>query len=242
MIYTALLLGACWGSVLNMIAWRLLSGQSVWYYRSYCPACHTHIRWYDLVPIVSWIILRGHCRTCNASISPIYPIIETVTAITAALSVAFLDPTDLVWYWPFASTLIITIHTDLRAHRIASWITIWLIPIAIAAAWYHVTPISWQESVFAASVMYFIFAGINTIFWYIKGMHTLGQGDWELMAYIASVIGYAAGVYTMFGGSLITLIYAVCMTRNDTQIHNTPLAFGAGLACAALITPFIMLY
>lgn len=237
---TLAIIGACWGSVLNMIAWRLLSGQSLWYYRSYCPTCHTHIRWYDLIPILSWIILRGTCRTCHASISSLYPTIEALTAIIAVASVTALSPHTLIWFWPYASTLIITIHTDIRAYQISSWMTLWLIPGTISAAWYGITPVGWEESLISAGILYTLFAGINSVFWYTKGEHTLGQGDWELMAYIASVMGCAASAHIMLGGSIISLVYALFMPQANTHTQKIVLPFGAGIACAALIYPFIM--
>jgi leader peptidase (prepilin peptidase) / N-methyltransferase len=77
-------MGAIFGSFLNVVAYRLPRRQSVAFPGSRCPACETPIRAFDNVPILSWLVLRGHCRNCSARISPRYPLVE---ALTAALCV-----------------------------------------------------------------------------------------------------------------------------------------------------------
>ncbi len=77
-------LGACIGSFLNVVVYRLPRGESIVFPPSHCPTCGRAIRWYDNIPILSWIVLRGRCRDCGAGISPRYIIIETVTAFLVA--------------------------------------------------------------------------------------------------------------------------------------------------------------
>src|SRR5919201_6734641 len=79
------LTGAAIGSFINVVAYRLPRGESVVGPRSRCPACQVQIAGYDNIPVVSWLVLQGHCRSCGASISARYPVIE---ALTAALFVA----------------------------------------------------------------------------------------------------------------------------------------------------------
>jgi leader peptidase (prepilin peptidase)/N-methyltransferase len=77
-------LGAIVGSFLNVVAYRLPRRESLISPPSHCPACGAHVKPYDNVPILSWLLLRGHCRSCSAPISPRYPLVE---ALTAALCV-----------------------------------------------------------------------------------------------------------------------------------------------------------
>src|SRR5438270_10045484 len=84
-IALAALMGATFGSFFNVVAYRLPRGQSLSHPSSRCPSCETPIRPYDNVPILSWLLLRGRCRSCGERISPRYPIVE---ALTAALAVA----------------------------------------------------------------------------------------------------------------------------------------------------------
>lgn len=73
-------LGALIGSFLNVVIWRVPRGESIVSPPSACPNCHVPIHWFDNVPVVSWLVLRGRCRSCRAPISVRYPIVESVTA------------------------------------------------------------------------------------------------------------------------------------------------------------------
>lgn len=81
------LFGAVFGSFLNVVAFRLPRRESVVKPRSRCTSCGVAIRPYDNVPILSWLVLRGHCRSCGARISPRYPLVEAATALLCAAAV-----------------------------------------------------------------------------------------------------------------------------------------------------------
>lgn len=81
-------IGACIGSFLNVVVYRLPHGKSVVYPPSQCPRCGHAIRGYDNVPVISWLVLRGRCRDCQAPISPRYPAVEATTALLFALIAA----------------------------------------------------------------------------------------------------------------------------------------------------------
>lgn len=74
------LFGLCWGSFLNVVGFRLVSGVSFFKSRSICPKCESIISWYDNIPVISWILLKAKCRKCKESISFLYPFIELLTA------------------------------------------------------------------------------------------------------------------------------------------------------------------
>lgn len=76
--------GACVGSFLNVVIYRLPHGQSIVWPPSHCPSCGRGIRWYDNIPILSWLVLRGRCRRCGATISPQYIAIEALTGLLVA--------------------------------------------------------------------------------------------------------------------------------------------------------------
>src|SRR3979411_2293434 len=86
------LLGAIVGSFLNVVAYRLPRHESLVTPSSRCPKCATPVKPYDNIPILSWLLLRGHCRSCAAPISPRYPLVE---ALTAELCVAPVAPHHL---------------------------------------------------------------------------------------------------------------------------------------------------
>jgi leader peptidase (prepilin peptidase) / N-methyltransferase len=106
------------GSFLNVVAYRVPRGESLVAPASHCPGCNTPIKPWDNVPLLSWILLRGRCRTCSERISPRYPLVELTTAVLfAALAVAHGLTDDLVVLLPFAAMLIAVSDIDLE-HRI----------------------------------------------------------------------------------------------------------------------------
>ena len=103
-------LGACVGSFTNVVVWRLPRGESVVYPGSHCPRCGHEIRWYDNIPVMSWLVLRGRCRDCKTSVSLRYPAVEALTSLLW-LSALFVGPAgagDLPSSWlPWAGLLLI---------------------------------------------------------------------------------------------------------------------------------------
>jgi leader peptidase (prepilin peptidase) / N-methyltransferase len=79
------LFGLCWGSFLNVVGFRLVTGRSFFTPRSMCPKCNNIIFWYDNIPVLSWFLLKAKCRTCKERISILYPIFELLTAFLMAL-------------------------------------------------------------------------------------------------------------------------------------------------------------
>jgi len=228
-------IGLCWGSFLNSVAWRLLANTSLVYSRSYCPVCHHDLHWYDLIPVISWIMLHGRCRFCNTAISPLYPAIELGTGILAVTAYYMLPIAHIGWYSWYASLLIITIHTDARAHAISPLVTSYAIPINFALVYTMIPYITLIES--TAIGAYGVFAGINLFYRRHKGIQAIGEGDWELVAYIASITGAHGLAYVLCGGSLLTLGCALLPTYYQDLSTDTPLPFGACLAIAGTIYP-----
>ena len=103
----AVLLGLIVGSFLNVVIHRLPRGESLAWPGSRCPSCESPIRWFDNVPVVSFLLLRGRCRSCGRSISARYPAVELVTgALFLALALRYgATPMLLVW-WAFAAALV----------------------------------------------------------------------------------------------------------------------------------------
>ncbi len=119
--------GACIGSFLNVVALRGLSGESVVFPNSKCPLCKEPIKWYDNIPILSYIILRGKCRNCKGKISIQYPIIEALTAIlflTIFLFFGFSLKTLLFWILICISEVICI--TDIKEH-VALSVHLWIL-------------------------------------------------------------------------------------------------------------------
>jgi leader peptidase (prepilin peptidase)/N-methyltransferase len=122
------------GSFLNVVAHRVPLGVSVAAGRSACPSCAHPIRAYDNVPVVSWVLLRGHCRDCSAPISARYPVVEAVTALLWALVAAVAGETvDVALGIVLVTALVPITLIDLEHRRIPNLITLPAALVAIAA-------------------------------------------------------------------------------------------------------------
>jgi leader peptidase (prepilin peptidase)/N-methyltransferase len=119
------ILGAAWGSFLNVCIYRIPTGQSVVFPGSHCTTCGTPIRWYDNIPIVSYFLLGGHCRTCGASFSIRYAAIEALTGILfLLLGLRYGWQPIVVAHWVITCLLIIATFTDIDHFIIPDVVTV----------------------------------------------------------------------------------------------------------------------
>lgn len=129
------LVGLCVGSFLNVVIYRIPLRQSIVAPGSRCPACATSLSWQDNIPVVSFILLRGKCRSCASRISVLYPAIELLTAVLFGLVVCFHGPTlRSIGEWWFISAMLTLTVIDARFHVLPDRITFPSLTIAIAAA------------------------------------------------------------------------------------------------------------
>ena len=229
--------GACIGSFLNVCIYRWPAEQSVLRPRSRCPQCETPIRWYDNLPIVSWILLRGRCRICGTRISVQYPMVELVCAVlwaTAALRFGF----------------------SLAALHSATFLTI-LLGIAMTDAREMVIP---DQFTLGGTLLGLIFAafpgdlsfvvalvgavGSYAFFWAVKWSAekalkkpALGVGDIHMMAMVGAFLGPGGALLTMLLGSMAGLLIGVPITlfRGQLKMLGTYLPLGTFLAIGAAI-------
>jgi leader peptidase (prepilin peptidase)/N-methyltransferase len=128
-------LGAAVGSFLNVIIYRLPRGESVVVPRSRCPGCDVAIRARDNVPLVSWLVLKGRCRSCGAAISPRYPLVELLTALVfVGVVLARGVDVDLALELPFAAALIAIAGIDLEHRVVPNRIVVPAAVFGVAAA------------------------------------------------------------------------------------------------------------
>ena len=132
---TIFIFGITIGSFLNVCIYRLPLGESVVTAPSHCMTCGRKLRWYDMVPVFSWLVLGGKCRNCKSEISVQYPIIEGVNGI---LYVVIFAVNGLVWssviYCLMASALLVLSVIDWRTYEIPFGINVFLFVLGIAMA------------------------------------------------------------------------------------------------------------
>ena len=203
--------GGVVGSFLNVCIYRMPRGESVVHPASRCPKCGNSIRWYDNIPIVSWILLRGKCRYCGESISWQYPLVETLTAVMFLL--IFLR-FRFVWatpvYMVLSAALILVAFIDLAEWIIPDEVTLPGIPIAlilaIVATWYPNTGmrvLGATNPIFDALIgieaggILFIMDKLARVLLNKPGM---GGGDIKLLALLGGFFGW--------GGALLSVLFA----------------------------------
>lgn len=225
----------CWGSFLNVVAYRLIKEESFGG-RSRCIHCKHILAWYDIVPLISYLLLKGICRTCHQPISLLYPAIETLTAISMMLLYYMNDFDYFFAYFLFFSALIVTIRTDLETMLISRYVTLFLIPVGIFFSSTDYIPIIPLDSIMGAAIGYIILWLISAIFQACTGKQGIGEGDFELLAFIGSFTGiFGIWASLMIGsilGSIIGILYL--HTTGKLQRH-AQLPFGPFLALGALL-------
>ncbi len=201
--------GAVIGSFLNVVILRTPLHQSIITAPSHCFSCGKRLKWYDMFPIASWIILRGRCRFCGAKISPRYCIVESVTAVVYLL--AFLR-FGFSWEFAFAlvmfAVLIVLSCIDIDRFEIPYWCSITIAVLGVAA--FFVFPsVPWYERLISLGVVGVLFV----ILVLVGGM---GGGDLQLMLGASLLLGYRV-FPALFVGILLGAVYGSVKKLRDRK-------------------------
>lgn len=232
------LIFVCWGSFLNVVAYRLTHDIPFFAPRSQCPHCAHHLAWHDLIPLFSWLWLRGRCRYCSQPISWLYPFIELLTVIIMTLGMITLNSA----YWPayalFFSALIVTMRTDLETMLISRYATLALVPVGIALSFFGFLPLTAINSLIGALFGYFVMWIIRAAFKFATGKIGIGQGDLDLMALIGAFTGVLGCWVTLSIGSIVGALIGTLYITITKQSTARPLPFGPFLALSACVYVF----
>jgi leader peptidase (prepilin peptidase)/N-methyltransferase len=230
----AAIAGLCLGSFLNVVAYRLPAGLSLVAPPSACPGCGVAIRPYDNVPVVSWLALGGHCRACETSISPRYPLTE---ALTGALFVAVViaeGASRTIWLnLIFVAALVAITLIDLEHRIIPNRI---VGPLAVAAIVLtaifqpHLLP---EHLIAGAAAGGFLFVAVMA---YPAGM---GMGDVKLAAVMGLVLGRAVAPAMFIALIAGTVVGIGVMARKGVRDgRKTKVPFGPFLAFGSIVALF----
>jgi leader peptidase (prepilin peptidase)/N-methyltransferase len=234
--WLAFLFGTLWGSFANVAIWRLPRGQSVVRPGSACPACEQPIRWYDNIPVLSYLLLRGRCRRCGEPFALRYLVVELlggVLSFTLYLQhvlrpmVAGGPPGLLAWllWFCFGLGLLIATYTDLDLWIIPDEV---VLPIAglglvVAAASPETLGVGLLEAGLAAACGYLLIAGLRWVYLRYRGIEALGLGDGKLLAMVGAFAGARGLLWTLAAGAIQGLLVAVPMLLLGRQVANTDL-------------------
>jgi leader peptidase (prepilin peptidase)/N-methyltransferase len=234
----AFAVGAVLGSFLNVCILRWPAEQSVLRPRSRCPGCGTLIRWYDNIPILSWIILRARCRTCRTRISPQYPVVELVTGIIWLSAVLrFGVSLPALHSAVFLSILLGIALTDAREMVIPDQFSLGGLILGLAfAAWPG--DLSLVQAILGAALAYGFFWAVKWSAEKILKKPALGVGDIHMMAMVGAFMGTGGALLTMLIGSMIGLLVGAPLSwfRGKLAWLGTYLPLGTFLALGAAVT------
>jgi leader peptidase (prepilin peptidase) / N-methyltransferase len=224
-------LGLIFGSFLNVVAYRLPRGESLARPASRCPGCDTPIKPYDNVPVVSWLALRGRCRSCKAAIAWRYPLVELATALLLALTVVVVGPNQDVWLGlAFVLLLVPVTVIDIDFRIIPN--NLMILGTVVALVILALTrPGDIPEHLIAA-----VAAGGFLLIAAIAYPGGMGMGDVKLAFVMGLFLGRDVGVAMLAGLLAGSLIGAAVIARKGTKEgRKTAIPFGPFLALGGLV-------
>jgi leader peptidase (prepilin peptidase)/N-methyltransferase len=231
MVVLPLVFGLLVGSFLNVVIARVPEGGSVWAPRSACPRCGALIGWYDNIPLLSFLLLRGRCRGCRAGIPWRYPIVEATTASAFALAYVLLGPTPefLVAAVLLAALIAIT-AIDLRHQIIPDVISLPGIVVGFVANSLLPGGVGWLDSLIGIAVG----GGIFLVIILVSG-GGMGGGDMKLGAMLGAFLGWKLGLLALMLGVLAGGAVAVVLLLLGRKGRKEAIPFGPYLALGGAV-------
>lgn len=236
-------LGLMWGSFANVCIYRwppseeFPKGRSVVKPGSHCFACKTPIKWYDNVPLLAWLWLRGKCRSCKAAFSPRYLIVEAATGALFGVAWWF-TVVHGNWWWgigdfeqrllrfaiyaAFCFVMVVITFIDIDHKLILDKVTYPSI-VAFYGLGLLLPERVWWEGLLGAGIGYGFPWLIGEIYYRVTGREGLGLGDSKLLAVIGALLGWKGVFVSLFGGALIgSVIGIVVLARARAAAKDEP--------------------
>ena len=232
------LLGALIGSFLNVCIYRLPRHESIVWPGSHCPACGKPIAWYDNIPVISYLLLSGRCRTCRVAIPLRYPVVEAANAIgyLAILWQFGLNGTTIL-YAVLYSALIVVAGTDLSHKVIPNVITMPGVVVGLLGA-ATVLPVGVINSLLGIVVgggLLWVLAWASP---YLFGKEGMGGGDIKLLALVGAFLGWKPALLTIMIGSLIGSVVGISLIVARIMKRDEYIPFGPFLVVGAVLSMF----
>ena len=228
------LLGLFLGSFMNVCIYRLPRGKSPVRPRSGCPNCGHMLAWFENVPVLSYLVLRGKCRSCGTRISPMYPIIESITG--AMFLAAYL------WYGPgallavrllFGCAMIVLFVIDLQHKILPNVIT--LPGIVAGFLLSEVAGPGWRSSLIGIAIGAGSLFAIAEVYYRVRHEEGLGMGDVKMLGMIGAFLGWQLVLVTLVLSSIAGSIVGVVVLVARRESLKYALPFGTFLAVAAMV-------
>ncbi|MFL5815433.1 MAG: prepilin peptidase [Bdellovibrionia bacterium] len=250
----AAVFGLVIGSFLNVVIGRLPHGESVVRPASRCPHCKHELRWYENVPVLSYLVLRGRCRSCKEPISIRYPVVELLTGLLfLAAKIRFGWSLELLLRdFPFIAILVAVTFIDLDLRIIPDPLSlgglVWGLVTALAFSFIpglgSGAAIGWGGAFAGAAVGFGLFYGLAWIYYRFTGRSGLGGGDIKLLAMLGAYLGIGGVLDTILVssvfGSLIGISWALFQRRRGGEsVMLVSIPYGPFLVVGGLYHYFL---
>ena len=250
------LFGLLIGSFLNVCIYRMPRDLSVVKPRSHCPGCKQPIAFYDNIPLLSYLLLRGKCRHCAAHISLRYPLVEALTGLLFYLVIRVFgaNPAGMK-YCIFSAIQVALLFTDLEERILPDEFTLGGMFAGFGLAGLTPAPgdvlslftsdgLNWRlrsvgESVLSGGVLSGTLWSIGALYQKIRHREGLGFGDVKMAGTIGAFLGMGGALFAIIAGSVLGSVCGLCfiwLTGKDSKTYELP--FGSFLAIGALLAMF----
>lgn len=235
----AFMIGTLIGSFLNVVVYRLPREESISFPPSHCPACSTRLKAYELIPIISYVGLRGKCGTCRSRISIRYPIVEGITGLLFLWTVySFGLSLESLLYMAVIGLLIPIFLIDYEHYIIPDGLNLALFIVAAAALLFQIVTgdLQWTELLYRMAGLligggFFLFIAMIT-----DG--AMGGGDIKIMAALGFLFGVKNTLLLMFLSFVIGGILSLILLALKIKKRKDPIPFGPFICIGAFITIF----
>jgi len=252
-------LGLVIGSFLNVCILRIPREESVVLPPSHCPACNAHIKAYDNIPVLSWLLLRGRCRKCKARISPLYPAVELLTGLLfLACFLTFGLSVEFAKWSVFAALLVVLTITDIRERILPDKVnflglglglglSLVTAPIDGMALWlsrrmFDFPPpqrvLSLGDAALGAAAASGLLWLVAEGYFRMRGREGMGLGDVKMMAMAGAFLGVQRALLTILLGSLLGSVIGAAVIAIGRKGADFELPFGTFLGAGALLVVF----
>lgn len=226
------ILGLLFGSFLNVCIFRIPRHQEIVYTPSHCMACGQSIKWFDLVPVFSYLMLRGRCRSCKEPVSIQYPLVELTNGL-AYVWIYFVlgfTPVGVMTAILFSTCLVISL-IDLQWMIIPNGILVFLLTVGVVFQVFF-------EKAFIEGIIGFFAVSIPLLFIHVVTGGQMGMGDIKLMAVTGWILGWQKIVLALFLGSILGSVIGVSLIAFKVMSRKQRIPFGpflsGGIILAAL--------
>src|SRR4030043_604838 len=234
----SIIFGALVGSFLNVCIFRLPKKESIIWPGSHCPHCKKPIKFYDNIPLISYMLLMGKCRYCKNPISFQYPLVEGTTALCSLFLIMKFGPSlGYLFYFALVAALIVITVIDLYHQIIPDVISLPGIGVGLIAS------LILPQNTFLNSLIGVLLGGgslfiVGTLYQWLFKREGMGGGDVKLLAMIGAFLGWKAVILTILSGSLIGSIIGISIMVLKGKDFKYAIPFGPFLSLGAVIALF----